>query len=380
MTRLDNLVNEGAWPAKYKPVLWARFRDDIYVPWTHGLDKLIEFHEWMNKQLPGISFTMSQPSENGTKFLDLFVYSKEDQLHTKMYSKDCDDHSYLTPNSCHPTHNIKNIPFSTAHRFFRISSEYEEYIKSKEEYKNYLLLRGYSSKIIDDAFVKIEKCNRLDLIKINDHEQNSDSKDLRVFPLVTDFNPGYPNISKLINEQKYLLDLDTKLKELINPSKLFVSYRGNKTLKDLLIHSKMPSIEANPHKNLNFQPQRNETGMSCPCEKSCYLCKNNLVKTKTVTSYHTNEVFKIYCKIDCNSCNVIYLINDNVCRISYTGCTVDSLKTRFSNHKSHIKNIKHTCELSKHFINNPVIHELDKTSFKAFDFSLKSQISIVAVE
>ena len=65
---------------------------------------------------------------------------------------------------------------------------------------------------------------------------------------------------------------------------------------------------------------------------------------------------------------------------SYTGCTVDSLKTRFSNHKSHIKNIKHTCELFKHFINNPVIHELDKTSFKAFDFSLESQFYIVAVE
>ena len=74
------------------------------------------------------------------------------------------------------------------------------------------------------------------------------------------------------------------------------------------------------------------------------------------------------------------LYNDNICRISYTGCTVDSLKTRFSNHKSNIKNNKHTCELSKHFINNPVIHELDKSTFKAFDISFKSHISITAVE
>ena len=139
----------------------------------------------------------------------------------------------------------------------------------------------------------------------------------------------------------------------------------------------MPNTEIAPPENLNVEL---ENGMSSPCEKGCYLCKNYLVKTKTITSYHTNEVFNINDKIDCNSRNVIYLINDNICRISYTGCTVDSLKTRFSNHKSHIKNNKLTCELSKHFINNPVIHELDKSSFKAFDISLKSQISITAVE
>ena len=107
--------------------------------------------------------------------------------------------------------------------------------------------------------------------------------------------------------------------------------------------------------------------MSSPCVNGCYLCKFYLVKSQTVTSFHTNEIFNINAKIDCNTNNVIYLINDNICRISYTGCTVDTLKTRFSNHKSHIKHNKFTCELSKHFSNNPVLHDLDKTSFKAYD-------------
>ena len=70
----------------------------------------------------------------------------------------------------------------------------------------------------------------------------------------------------------------------------------------------------------------------------------------------------------------------HVIYISYVGCTTDALKTRFSNHKSHIKLLRPTCELSKHFIENPSMHNLDKSSNKAYDISLKSHISIVGVE
>ena len=40
-----------------KSILWARFRDDIYIPWTHGQELLEVFHEWLNNSLPGIKFT-----------------------------------------------------------------------------------------------------------------------------------------------------------------------------------------------------------------------------------------------------------------------------------------------------------------------------------
>ena len=47
--------------------------------------------------------------------------------------------------------------------------------------------------------------------------------------------------------------------------------------------------------------------------------------------------FKIKSVIDCLTRNVIYLINDNICKISSVGYTADNMKTRFANHKSHIK-------------------------------------------
>ena len=36
MNSIDGMVNEGDWDPEHKPLLWARFRDDIYIPWTHG--------------------------------------------------------------------------------------------------------------------------------------------------------------------------------------------------------------------------------------------------------------------------------------------------------------------------------------------------------
>ena len=71
----------------------------------------------------------------------------------------------------------------------------------------------------------------------------------RVFPLVADFNPGLPKIGGILNEHRHILFLDKELCKVINPSKKFASYRGAKTLKDSLIHSKLPSLNDNFNKN-----------------------------------------------------------------------------------------------------------------------------------
>ena len=51
-----------------KTLLWARFKDDIYIPWTYGQELLEVFHEWRNNRLPGIKFT-NNFSSRGLNFL-----------------------------------------------------------------------------------------------------------------------------------------------------------------------------------------------------------------------------------------------------------------------------------------------------------------------
>ena len=129
--KIDQDVLHGEW--EYPPILWARFRDDVYIPWTHGQEKLNRFHEWLNTRIPGIYFTLKS-SQHGTEFLDLYIYLDNNKLLTKTYGKPCDDHAFLVPSSCHPSHTLRNIPYSTALRIYKNTSEPAEYIKSKLEY------------------------------------------------------------------------------------------------------------------------------------------------------------------------------------------------------------------------------------------------------
>ena len=110
------------------------------------------------------------------------------------------------------------------------------------------------------------------------------------------------------------------------------------------------------------------------------LLKNYLIKTDYAYSHQTETRFKIKSVIDCLTRNVIYLINDNICKISSVGYTADNMKTRFANHKSHIKFNKRLCEMSKHIADNLILHELDKSLQMKYDTSLSKQIEVTIIE
>ena len=130
--------------------------------------------------------------------------------------------------------------------------------------------------------------------------------------------------------------MDEELCKVINTSKNVASCRGAKTLKYNMIHSKLPSLNDNLNKNLSTL---NQSVVANHVEQRCVLCKNYLLKTDK--AYHqTNHSagkhdrgplfftlykYKIKDIIDCNSRNVIYIVND-VCKISSVGCTADNMK------------------------------------------------------
>ena len=374
MNAIDIMVNEGEWDPECRPVLWGRFRDDIYIPWTFGQEKLNSLHEWLNSRIPGIKFTKVQSSQ-GIEFLDTYIYMRNGQLHTKPYSKPCDDHTFLVPSSCHPSHNLRNIPYSIGHRLYRIASEPAEYHKSKLEYTEHLKARGYSIGIIHEAFDKLEQKDRDECIGINKDNAVDMNKDKRVFPLVCQFNPGLPNVGGILAKHKHILKLDDELLKVVCPENIFASYRGAKTFQDILVHSKLPNLLEDPTEEVKVN-----SGGCQPCSKKCVLCKNYLKTTTTVTSFHTSTSYSISDIVDCDTKGIIYIINDLICNISYIGCTSDSAKIRFGNHKSHIKHGHKTCEISKHFIENQQLHPIDKSSNANYDNSLKTQLELVIIE
>ena len=118
--------------------------------------------------------------------------------------------SYLLPQSCHPTHIshiAENIPYGVAHRVYKNCSESDEYLKSKSEFTKYLEERNYNSSLITKSFDKIEKVDPNSLISSNSTNSSNKNSE-RCFPLVCDFDPNLPPIGKIVNKNKFILDLD----------------------------------------------------------------------------------------------------------------------------------------------------------------------------
>lgn len=118
------------------------------------------------------------------------------------------------------------------------------------------------------------------------------------------------------------------------------------------------------------------------CVKKCTLCKDFLVECRQFTSSKTNQTFTIKSKITCDTKNVIYMITDKICEdVFYVGYTQDNMKTRWANHKSHIKACKKTCELASHFVKLANSrHKLDKSNQKAFTSQLSNHLEIRLIE
>ena len=57
------------------------------------------------------------------------------------------------------------------------------------------------------------------------------------------------------------------------------------------------------------------------------------------------------------------------------------MKTRWSNHKSHIKQGKKSCEISTHFIQTAnTLHKLDKSNQISYTSSLSLQLEVKIIE
>ena len=80
---IDRIVmsNMNPW-RKYIPA-WARFRDDIYIPWLGTAEQRMEFLNWLNSLVPSLEFVMSDIKPEGVVYLDMLVYSKDGKIHTK---------------------------------------------------------------------------------------------------------------------------------------------------------------------------------------------------------------------------------------------------------------------------------------------------------
>ena len=67
---------------------------------------------------------------------------------------------------------------------------------------------------------------------------------------------------------------------------------------------------------------------------------NYLYLGNTFCNKRASKEFKINYNLDCNSCNVVNLINCKKCQVQYVGSTITKFWTRFNSHKNRINTHK----------------------------------------
>ena len=347
-----------------KPNLWYRFRDDVMDVWTEGEEKLLEFFNWLNTLHPAIKFTLVYGET--VEFLDTTVYDNNGRICTKIYSKPSDTNAYLLPFSCHPVHITNNIPKGVARRVKKLNSDPECYEEAKILYTKHLCERGYEETFVMEAFSEFDNCDRKSLYS----GENSSNSSSRAFPLVSEFNPGLPNVSKVLHKYKHILQLDEQLCSVINPDKIFASFRQSKNIKGLLTKSSFKS-DSN---TLNNDSEEQRGSSSCG---RCLLCKFYLINCDNFTNFETKNKIYISKHITCTTKGIIYLIRDIVCERSYVGSTIDTMRIRWANYKHHIKINYKSCEIAKHVHMNTEKHPLD---IKNYDQTLSKQFNVILLD
>ena len=126
----------------------------------------------------------------------------------------CDLHS----TSFHKSSSINGIPKDIALRLRRICPTMQEYQSKAKEYSSYLVARGYNPKTVKSTFDKIEKVSRSIARKKTNRSITTSSV---IFS--AELNSRGPNVSKIINKHRHLLETDDTLKQLFRKNYIVVA-------------------------------------------------------------------------------------------------------------------------------------------------------------
>ena len=333
----------------YKPVLWLRFLDDIFLIWNHSEEKLVEFLENINTFHDSIKFTYNYSREQAT-FLDVNIKKNtEGDLITSVHEKSTNCHQYVEFSSCHPLSCKSGIPFSQAKRYRRITSDADKFIEDTDNLRKYFQERNYPDNIIDDAIKKVSS------ISMEEALQPVSTKDSKkdVIPFVCTYNPALPNIGKIVNQYWGLLKFSqSDSVKAIHKAKPIIAYKRPTNIQDILVHSAMKKPVCN--------------GYVSKCGRiRCTHCKY-ITETDTFSSTTNSSNFNVKTSLTCSSQGVIYLISCKKCQKQYVGQTQKKCSVRMNSHRFDIKHHPDSyTNVSEHF--NSSDHSINDFSFMPID-------------
>ena len=179
----------------------------------------------------------------------------------------------------------------------------------------WLSKRGYSNKLTRKQILKARAFNRDSLLENN--KANNKKSPSTVLNLT--YHPALSKFKKVLEKIHILLTPDKEHQKVFKEVPI-IGFKRGKSLKDILVTAKLRSTD-------------NNDGQCDKCgSKRCGVC--HLIK-KTKTFSGNNKQFKIRGgEFDCNSNNVVYMINCKTCSKQYVGSCTTKFRMRVNNYKN----------------------------------------------
>ena len=237
--------------------------------------------------------------------------------------------AYLSPCSARTS-------YSQFLRLRRICSDNDDFLARTSEMKTYFLARGYPETSLNNDLRRVSTVPRDDALKPPSHR--NDNAGNRV-PLVLTYNPFNTGAKRILLDNFDILSTDPETRRIFTEVPL-VSYRRDKNLRDVLVHSSGYS-----HTDAGTYPCR---------RPRCLTCKYTTPRTNV---QGPKSVYTIRDRFTCQSENVVYCIVCRRCSVLYIGETGKRLRERFSEHLRSIRNHSPGFPVAEHF--NSASHSLD---------------------
>jgi hypothetical protein len=235
-----------------QPMVWLRFIDDVFLIWTHGLEALLQFIEYLNTRVPSIRFT-HEYSDTNVSFLDTTVKLVNNKLESDLYSKPTDSHSYLMYDSAHPQRCKDSIPYGQFLRIRRICSQECDYDRHVINLTAHFLSRGYPMSLLEEAATLVETKNRNDLI-ISQMEKTKKNETDKVL-LITRYNPNFHDLRHIVYDNWDMLG-KSPATEFLYEKRLMCAYRRPKNLRDMIVRANTPYKQGDEKSRPDWDPDK----------------------------------------------------------------------------------------------------------------------------
>ena len=187
--------------------------------------------------------------------------------------------------------------------------------------KQWLISRGYQREMVDTQIDKARLYDRDTLLsEVRPRMQSSD----KVFLVIT-YHPALSKrIYDILKSNQNILQSNAEHKKVFG-SLPMVSFRRAKTIKDVLVRSKLMERE--------FEPGSCQT-----CTRRNCLVNNFLDTSEHFTNAEGDRRYNLRKgHLHCNSKFVVYKIRCKTCNKQYVGSTITKFRERFNNYKSQFR-------------------------------------------